>query len=289
MTSVRLLGDLGGKPDSTVEKGTLKYAIGSIYDILTGGFVFPPADIVISGFPCNDFSHAGKKLGLNGSTTHNLKDDITDGNSRGTLYKSCVAVVDRMRPKMSVAENFYGLLTMKEQPIKIIMKDFSNLGYDVTYQLIKSDEHGVPQKRWRVIIMGISKERKSEVLPLHWNIIDKNKIRCNVRYYFEHLEKPDNSADIAQTLFSKEKRLDKVEGQVEIDLDCVAPYIRAEHHGNIEFRRHANGINTKKHHISQRRLTLREAGSIQTFFPEFIFNKEKDITCYKYIGNAVSP
>ena len=35
---------------------------------------------------------------------------------------------------------------MKEEPIKIIMEDFSNLGYDVTYQLLKSDEHGIPQK-----------------------------------------------------------------------------------------------------------------------------------------------
>ena len=61
-----------------------------------------------------DFSHAGKRLGFNSSTTHNLKDDITDGNSRGTLHKSFVAVVDRVRPKMFVAENVYGLLTMKK-------------------------------------------------------------------------------------------------------------------------------------------------------------------------------
>ena len=75
---------------------------------------------------CNDFSHAGKRLGFNSSTTHNLTDDITDGNSRGTLYKSFVAVVDRVRPKMFVAENVYGLLTMKEQPIKIIMKEIKS-------------------------------------------------------------------------------------------------------------------------------------------------------------------
>ena len=70
---------------------------------------------------------------------------------------------------------------MKEEPIKIIMEDFSNLGYDVTYQLIKSDEHGIPQKRWRVIIMGISTKRKIKPLSHQWNIIDKNFI--SVREY----------------------------------------------------------------------------------------------------------
>ena len=238
---------------------------------------------------CNDFSHAGKRMGFSSSTTHNLKDDITEENSRGTLYKSFVAVVDRVRPKIFVAENVYGLLKMKEEPIKIIMEDFSRLGYDVTYQLIKADEHGIPQKRWRVIIIGISTDRKIEKLNPQWNIIDKNKIRCCVGHYFKHLEEPQNSLDIAQTLFSEAKRLEKGQGQVEIDLNSVSPTIRAEHHGNIEFRRHTNGVNTNEHHLPQRRLTLHEAGLIQTFSPEFIFNKKKDMTSYKYIGNAEPP
>ena len=228
-------------------------------------------------------------MGFSSSTTHNLKDDITEENSRGTLYKSFVAVVDRVRPKIFVAENVYGLLKMKEEPIKIIMEDFSRLGYDVTYQLIKADEHGIPQKRWRVIIIGISTDRKIEKLNPQWNIIDKNKIRCCVGHYFKHLEEPQNSLDIAQTLFSEAKRLEKGQGQVEIDLNSVSPTIRAEHHGNIEFRRHTNGVNTNEHHLPQRRLTLHEAGLIQTFSPEFIFNKKKDMTSYKYIGNAEPP
>ena len=49
-----------------------------------------------------------------------------------------------------MAENVHGLLTMKEEPIKIIMEDVSKLGYDVTYQLIKADDHRIPYIRWRV-------------------------------------------------------------------------------------------------------------------------------------------
>ena len=238
---------------------------------------------------CNDFSHAGKRLGFNSETTHNLKDDITHENSRGTLYKSFVAVVDRVKPKIFIAENVYGLLTMKEKPIDIIMADFSKLGYDVAYQLVKTDEHGVPQKRWRVIIIGISKNRTTTILQPDWNIISKNKIRCNVGHYFKHLEEPEKSTDVAQTLFSKAKRLERGQGQVEINMNSVSPTIRAEHHGNIEFRRHANGVNIDERHLQERRLTLRECGLIQTFSPDFIFNKKKDMTSYKYIGNAVPP
>jgi DNA (cytosine-5)-methyltransferase 1 len=52
--------------------------------------------------------------------------------------------------------------------------------------------------------------------------------------------------------------------------------MRAEHHGNIEFRRHTNSkINTNEKTMIERRLTVREAGLIQTFPPDYIFSKKK--------------
>ena len=66
--------------------------------------------------------------------------------------------------------------------------------------------------------------------------------------------------------------------------------MRAEHHGNIEFRRHKNStINIDEKNMDERRLTVREAGLIQTFPPNYIFSKKKIMTAYKYIGNAVPP
>jgi len=91
-------------------------------------------------------------------------------------------------------------------------------------------------------------------------------------------------------MYSKAKKLIKGQGQIEIKMDSFAPTMRAEHHGNIEFRRHTNSkINKEESHLPERRLTVREAGLIQTFPPDYVFNIKKNMKSYKYIGNAVPP
>ena len=268
-----------------------KYNTTSIYNLISENFVFPKADIVIGGFPCQDFSHAGKRKGFKSNKGHDLKEkvDIEKENSRGTLYKSFVEVVKKVQPKMFVAENVYGLITMKNEPIKQIMNDFAELGYDVNYQIVYCPKFGIPQTRKRVIIMGISKERTVDINE-GWNIITKNKTECCIRKYFEHLVEPNITNDISQMVYSTAKKLKKGQGQTEINLDTFAPTMRAEHHGNIEFRRHSNSkININENAMIERRLTVREAGLIQTFPPDYVFSKKKNMVAYKYIGNAVPP
>lgn len=268
-----------------------KYNTTSIYDLISENFSFPYADVVIGGFPCQDFSHAGKRQGFQSNKAHDLKETVNTekDNSRGTLYKSFVEVVKRVKPKLFVAENVYGLLTMKNEPIKIIMEDFSELGYDVDYQVVCCMDYGIPQTRKRVIIMGISKDRNLDIQQ-GWNMILKNKIRCPIGKYFEHLEEPDITQDISQMVYSKAKKLEKGQGQTEVNMNSFAPTMRAEHHGNIEFRRYANSkLNPNENHLSERRLTIREAGLIQTFPPNYIFSEKKNMVAYKYIGNAVPP
>ena len=268
-----------------------KYNTKSIYNLISENFVFPNADIVIGGFPCQDFSHAGKRNGFKSNKGHDLKEkvDIEKENSRGTLYKSFVEVVKKVKPKIFVAENVYGLITMKNEPIKQIIKDFSELGYDVQYQVVYCPDFGIPQTRKRVIIMGISKERCVDVHE-GWNIITKNKTECCIGKYFQHLKEPNMTEDISQMVYSKAKKLEKGQGQTEVNLESFAPTMRAEHHGNIEFRRHQDSkINTNEKDMDERRLTVREAGLIQTFPPDYVFSKKKNMVAYKYIGNAVPP
>ena len=251
------------------------YNLKDIRDILKDNYAFPQADVITGGFPCQDFSHAGKRKGFD--------------SQRGTLYQSYVELVNRVKPIIFIAENVNGLLTMPTKPIEKIIADFSAVGYEVKYQLIKCEEHGIPQTRWRVIIMGIRLDKRQK-LQDDWNIITENKATCHVRSYFAHLLEPDLSPDIAQQVYSRAARLEKGQGQSEVVLDGYGPTIRAEHHGNIEFRRVTGGKN-KEDHLTQRRITVREAALIQTFPPDCKLTEDnkRSSMAYKPIGNAVPP
>jgi len=245
-----------------------------IRDLLKENFDFPSADVITGGFPCQDFSNAGKRKGFD--------------SDRGTLYQSYVELVKRVKPIIFVAENVNGLLTMPGNPINTIIADFTAVGYEVKYQLIKCEEYGIPQTRWRVIIMGIRNDKKQN-LSENWNIINENKRQCFIRHYFKHLQEPNVSSDPAQQVYSKAARLEKGQGQKEVGLDEFAPTMRAEHHGNIEFRRIKGGKN--ENDLDERRLTVREAALIQTFPPHCKLTEPNKISgkAYKPIGNAVPP
>jgi DNA (cytosine-5)-methyltransferase 1 len=252
------------------------YVLRDIRELLDEGYEFPHADVVTGGFPCQDFSLAGKRRGME--------------STRGTLYQSFVEVVRRVKPTVFVAENVHGLLTMPGDPIQKIISDFSDVGYQVKYQHVKCEEFGIPQTRWRVIIMGVQTEKCTN-LPEDWNVITKNRRSCNLRSYLSHLDEPDATTDPAQTVYSRTRRLEKGQGQKEIKLDAFGPTMRAEHHGNIEFRRVTGGTNGEDD-LSQRRLTVREAALIQTLPPECVLtepDKKPTMKAYRAIGNAVPP
>lgn len=102
----------------------------------------PECDIILGGFPCQDFSMIWKQPGLEGE--------------RGNLYKSFLRFVNAKKPKVFVAENVKGLLTAnKKKAIQQIITDFENCGYYVQAKLYNFAEFGVPQFRERVLIVGV--------------------------------------------------------------------------------------------------------------------------------------
>ena len=102
----------------------------------------PDVDLMIGGFPCQDFSMIWQRGGIN-----------TD---RGNLYRYFVDAVKLKRPKVFVAENVKGLLTAnKGKAVEQIAKDFANIGYIVDVDLYNFAEYGVPQLRERVFIVGV--------------------------------------------------------------------------------------------------------------------------------------
>lgn len=252
------------------------YVLKDVRELLTENYAFPAADVVTGGFPCQPFSHAGKREGFD-----------TD---RGTLYQSFVEVVKRVKPILFIAENVHGLLTMPGNPIAVIVSDFAAAGYEVKYQLIKCEEYGIPQTRWRVILMGIRLDKRSRLAVDDWNVLTDTKITCPLRPYFAHLAEPDAATDLAQKAYSQAARLEKGQGQSEVNLDRPGPTMRAEHHGNIEYRRLRGGQNNEPT-LPERRLSVREAALIQTFPPgcKLTEDNKKSGMAYKPIGNAVPP
>ena len=126
-----------------------------------------------------------------------------------------------------------------------------------------------------------------------------------VKDAFVGLKEPELSSDPAQKVYSKAKWYGKhCQGQSEVDLAGLGPTIRAEHHGNIEFRRlskeHGGSyLKELEAGLRERRLTVRECARIQTFPDDFIFTRSasalgSDFALspsdgYRVIGNAVPP
>lgn len=118
----------------------------------------PDFDILLAGFPCQPFSNAGSRKG------------VEDEKGRGTLFEECERIikskVDKgVRPKAFVFENVRGILSSKMPDGKTtvpeeIEKRMHALGYNVSMQLVCASDYGVPQKRYRVLMIGIDESLK---------------------------------------------------------------------------------------------------------------------------------
>ena len=299
------------------------YRLESIVDLVKeskrGIFQFPKnIDVVTGGFPCQDFSVAGKRLGFGSAKSHNgVNEEHAENESRGTLYLWMKQVIEIVKPKIFIAENVKGLVSLGDAK-KIIEPDFRNIdkGYCVVdAQVLKAWEYGVPQSRERVVFIGISRKYAN---PKILADIEKNSEKSQYYPYpikthgegfqkvvtckdaFVGLKEPDESSDTSQKAYSKAKYYGKMQGSSEINMDGVGPTIRSEHHGNIEYRRlnkEHGGKNMSEltKGLQERRLSVRECARIQTFPDdyEFIFNdginKVNSSDAYKIIGNAVPP
>ncbi len=295
-----------------------------------GDKVFPDnIDVVTGGFPCQDFSVAGKRNGLNSRKDHNgniIKSDIPSIETRGHLYMWMKQVIDIVQPRIFIAENVKGLVNLSN--IKdVIQKDFASAngnGYLVLPpKVLQAANYGVPQSRERVFFIGIKKsELHDEILkelekpeispdftpyPLPSHSLNARKNGClepvKLKEIFKNIEEPEYSQDPSQIHFSRAKFMgNHCQGQTEIKMGSIGPTIRAEHHGNIEYRRLSMGnggilMEELASGLKERRLTVRECALIQTFPPDFEFviptnNKKFFISpssAYKLIGNAVPP
>ena len=207
------------------------YHLDSIVDLVKraqlGEMVFPgEVDIVTGGFPCQDFSIAGKRLGFKSKKSHlgiALADDEPSVENRGQLYMWMREVISLTSPKLFVAENVKGLTNLEDVK-EIIEHDFAeagNGGYIVVpAKVLYAPDYGVPQSRERVIFFGFKKSALTDeakkalsmaVIPREY---DPYPVRTHgaglqpivtCRDSFVDLLEPENSSDLSQQKYSRAK------------------------------------------------------------------------------------
>lgn len=233
------------------------------------------ADIVLGGFPCQDFSVAGKRQGIN--------------VKRGRLYLELKRVINHIQPLVFVAENVEGLVNMADGLIlETIKDDFRECGYTVDHFLLHAADYGVPQIRKRVFIVGVRSDIKTAFIPpipTHANQWMTAKEAIDDLWGKENDVSIMNHDQVSRAKFYPGKRL---QGNTQIKGDQPSVTIRAEHHGNIEAHYRSLNENEPDNMEFWRRLTVRECARIQTF-PDYYNFKGAATYTYKQIGNAVPP
>lgn len=216
----------------------------------------PDIDLLCGGFPCQPFSSAGKQQGFL--------------DSRGQLFIQIARILEIRRPAYCLLENVRGLLYHDGgRTFRAIITTLSNVGYDVEWQVLDSQNFGVPQQRRRVFIIG-------------------------------HLR--DKPTPAIFPIFPDDRRNDKTNGQPQASSLCltnnggyrgdptaatyIANTITTTQYGSTKTqrRRHENAI---AYENECRMLTPTECERLQGF-PDGWTAGVSDRQRYKTLGNAVT-
>lgn len=256
-----------------------------------GNDSIPECDLILGGFPCQDFSMIWKRPGLQGD--------------RGNLYKNFLRFVDAKKPKAFVAENVKGLLSANNRKaIQTIIEDFEQIapGYLVKIQLYNFAEYGVPQFRERVLIVGVRMDTGFEFVhpqPTHGEDEDKLPFVTAGEAIEGATDVPHNNEHMNIQNSTREKLKLISEGGNYTDIPKDNPhyvkgmishvYRRINRNEPAKTIIAAGGGGTWGYHYPEPRpLTNRERARLQSFPDNFVF--EGSMTeVRRQIGNAVPP
>lgn len=253
----------------------------------------PPIDAFAFGFPCNDYSHVGERKGLEGDY--------------GRLYLHGVEVLRRRRPRWFLAENVGGLRSASGgMALKQIMQDLSEAGpgYRLTAHRYKFEEYDVPQRRHRIIMVGISQEEPEQLMfrvPEPTNPLKPITAQ-------EAIEQPPITVDALNHEYSRQTKrviarlIHTPAGKNAWCNDIPEEYrlhVKTAHLSQIYKRLEADkpaytltgsgGGGTQGYHwLEPRALTNRERARLQSFPDHFRFLGRKE-SVRRQIGMAVPP
>lgn len=261
---------------------------------------------IVGGPPCQGFSMVG---------TRDHKDE------RNNLYLEYVRFVKEIRPDFFVLENVRGLLTLKNGYFKKeIINRFDNLGYNVTFDVLRACDYGVPQSRVRVFFVGLKKEKFEDEffkfpkptkdrpistkeaisdLPSLDNGEDSEKYKLEPQNKFQKLMRGKMNKiynnDITNHTAKTKHIINMVPDGGGIR-DLPEKYYEVRNYNNAFKRMDSKlpsstidcGHRNYFHYEENRVPTVRESARIQSFPDNFIFQGSKT-SQYTQVGNAVPP
>ena len=266
--------------------------------------------LVCGGPPCQPFSTAGKRLGIN--------------DPRGSLFMDYIRMIDYIRPRFFIMENVKGIMSspLKHVPsterdendpeqrlgtvLDVILSEFNKLGYKTVYGILDAVNYGVPQFRERFVLIG-SRDHEDIFLPVptHFQMHQNENYRWKT--VGETIKDIENEEGECGSLTPERKKYLKMvpEGGNWKDLpkDIVEKAMGGAYKsggGKVGFYRRlsysqpAPTITTAPaqkatmlcHPVKDRPLSVHEYARIQQFPEDWIFIGTTAAK-YKQIGNAV--
>ena len=231
----------------------------------------PNHDVLLAGFPCQPFSHAGLRKGF---------DDI-----RGTLFFDIVRILSTKKPKLVLLENVKGFATHdKGNTYSVVCRTLESLGYEVHSQVLNAREFGIPQNRERIYIVGIDRTR---TLKATFNFPNPPMTNVKVGDILE--SKVDEKYTISDKLWAGHQRRLREHRARGNGFGYSLFNSASRYTSTISARYYKDGseILISQKGKNPRKLTPREAARLQGF-PDGFKIPVSDAQAYRQFGNSVA-
>lgn len=251
----------------------------------------PDCDGIIGGPPCQSWSEAGSLRGIN--------------DKRGQLFFEFMRILADKKPKFFLAENVSGmLLPTHKDALDNIKKMFTEIGYELSFQLLNVSDYGIPQDRKRVFFIGYRKDLGIKfTFPKPFPLSKKITLKDAIVDLKDNVlpAKEGNLTNGEACVFPNHEYMiggfssmfmsrNRVRSWDECSFTIQAGGRHAPLHPQapkMEFIEQNERRFVKGQENLYRRLSVRECARVQTFPDDFFFEYKNVTAGYKMIGNAV--
>lgn len=257
---------IGFEMDENASKTYNENLIGECVNIkLSTDYIYPKADIVIGGPPCQPFSVGGKQLGLK---------DSRDG------FPIFLSAIKQLEPEVLLFENVRGMLYKNKWYLKEVIEELESLGYIISYGLLNALTYEVPQNRERIVVIG--SKSKISLPPKINRKVTAGQALGELAFQFD-----DNSKFFTESM-------DRYVANYEKASKCINPRdLYLDRPARTLTCRNLAGATGDMHRVRlkdgrRRRITVREAARLQSF-PDWFNFSGTETHQFNQIGNAVAP